>query len=217
MLKFIEDLGMRFPTPESKQKVRYGIYKCSCGFVSEFKTYDIIRGRIESCKPCRVHDNTKHKGCGTRLYRIWMAMKTRCYNKKAINYMDYGRRGIKICKKWEHDFANFKKWSLKNGYGDDLSIDREKNNKNYKPSNCRWVKKEVQARNTRRIMSTNKSGYRGVSFHKKSKRWASGISINNKSKHLGLFNTPLEGAKAYDKYVISNNLEHTINGVLDVL
>ena len=35
--------------------------------------------------------------------------------------------------------------------------------------------------------------------------------INETSKDLGLFNTSIDAAKAYDQYVISNNLEHTKN------
>ena len=34
------------------------------------------------------------------------------------------------------------------------------------------------------------------------------------SRHIGYFQTALEAAKAYDSYVVSNNLEHTLNGVL---
>lgn len=37
--------------------------------------------------------------------------------------------------------------------------------------------------------------------------------VNNKNKFIGYFNTALDAAKAYDKYVIDNKLEHTINGV----
>lgn len=39
--------------------------------------------------------------------------------------------------------------------------------------------------------------------------------VQCKEIYLGNFTDPLEGAKVYDKYVIDNNLEHTINGVLD--
>lgn len=37
--------------------------------------------------------------------------------------------------------------------------------------------------------------------------------INNKNTFIGYFNDILDAAKAYDKYVIDNNLEHTINKV----
>ena len=46
----LEDLGTMFATENSKQKARFGIYKCGfCG--NEFKatTYDINRGNTRSC------------------------------------------------------------------------------------------------------------------------------------------------------------------------
>lgn len=40
------------------------------------------------------------------------------------------------------------------------------------------------------------------------------IGVDNKSIGLGQYDNKLDAAKAYDTYVILNNLEHTINGVL---
>ena len=39
------------------------------------------------------------------------------------------------------------------------------------------------------------------------------IVVNYEKIFLGSYNTQIEAAKAYDSYVISNKLEHTINGV----
>lgn len=30
-MELIKDLGMKFPTKESKRKYRFGLYKCHCG------------------------------------------------------------------------------------------------------------------------------------------------------------------------------------------
>lgn len=46
---------------------------------------------------------------------------------------------------------------------------------------------------------------------KKNKKWCSKITINDKSVHIGVFNSAQEAGIAYDKYVIDNNLEHTKN------
>ena len=40
--------------------------------------------------------------------------------------------------------------------------------------------------------------------------------VNSKSTHLGYFTDKLEAAKAYDQYVIDNNLEHTTNGLIEI-
>lgn len=37
------------------------------------------------------------------------------------------------------------------------------------------------------------------------------ICVDYKVIHLGCYNTPLEGAIAYNKYIDENNLEHTKN------
>ena len=83
----------------------------------------------------------------TRIYEIYRGIKTRCYNKNHHSYERYGNRGIKMCDEWLKDFLSFYKWSMDNGYTDDLSIDRIDNNKGYSPDNCRWVTIEVQSNN----------------------------------------------------------------------
>jgi hypothetical protein len=69
--------------------------------------------------------------------------------------------------------------------------------------------------NTANFKNYGARGYRGVSFHKREKKWQCMISINGKRKHLGYFETPLEAAIVYDRYIIENNLEHTRNGAIN--
>lgn len=45
----------------------------------------------------------------------------------------------------------------------------------------------------------NTSGYKGVYFDKKRKKYRAVTSIKNKPKHLGCFTCPIEAALAYDK------------------
>lgn len=91
---------------------------------------------------------TIHGMCGTRIYRIWAAMKHRCNYPKAINYQNYGAKGIKVCEEWENDFKAFHAWAMANGYSDDLTIDRVENDKGYSPDNCRWATPKEQQNNT---------------------------------------------------------------------
>lgn len=97
--------------------------------------------------------NLKHGEAGwenkrcSRLYEIWLGIKSRCYRKDNIGYSRYGGRGIKVCDEWKFDYLNFKAWAVNNGYADNLTIDRINNDGDYDPSNCRWI---TRAENTRK-------------------------------------------------------------------
>jgi len=82
-----------------------------------------------------------------KLYKIWSGIKTRCYNENSEHYDRYGERGISMCDEWKNDFNKFYNWSMSNGYGEKLSVDRINNDGNYEPSNCKWASSKEQAYN----------------------------------------------------------------------
>ena len=84
-----------------------------------------------------------------RLYSIWYNMKMRCYNENSNDFKYYGGRNIKICNEWLNDFKVFREWATNNGYKENLTIDRIDNNKNYEPSNCKWITIKEQQWNKR--------------------------------------------------------------------
>lgn len=89
----------------------------------------------------------RHGLSNTRIYKIFIKMKSRCYNSNDTRYNNYGYRGVRICNEWLNDFMSFHNWSINNGYTDKLSIDRIDVNGNYEPNNCRWVDNFVQNNN----------------------------------------------------------------------
>ena len=210
----IEDLGMMFPTEKSNQKSHYGIFKCGfCG--TEFRT-QIKNVKIGGTKSCGCYGKKilsegtyrKHNLSYTRLYKVWGSIRGRTLNPKNKNYKYYGGRGIIICEEWKNDFMTFYNWALLNGYEENkgLSIDRIDNDGNYCPDNCRWTTSTIQTRN-QRLPKNNSSGYKGVCLVKRDKIFTARICVNKKSIYLGSFLTPLEGAIAYNNYIIENSLE----------
>lgn len=123
---------------------------CECGNYSYFTTNSLIQKFNTNCG-CLKHNDSKKQSKYYRLYRIWAAMIQRTTNKNIKGSENYVLRGITICDEWRKDYKAFKKWSLENGYQDDLSIDRINNDGNYEPSNCRWATFKQQMNN----MSTN--------------------------------------------------------------
>ena len=81
------------------------------------------------------------------LYGVWGTMKTRCYNKNRKTYKYWGGKGIIVCKEWLNNPKAFIEWCLENGYKKGLQIDRENNDGNYEPSNCRFVTAIVNVQN----------------------------------------------------------------------
>lgn len=117
-------------------------------------------------------------------------MHTRCYNPHAINYADYGDRGIKVCKEWDK-YEPFRDWALTNGYAENLSIDRIDTNGDYTPGNCRWATSKQQANNRR---SNRIIEFRGEK--RTVSQWAenAGISRNAMLNRLKSDNFTLEEA-----------------------
>jgi hypothetical protein len=64
-------------------------------------------------------------------------------------------------------------------------------------ANLRQASKQQNGQNKRRY-SSNKSGYTGVSWNKRNRRWIAAIAPAGRQIHLGCFDSREEAARAYD-------------------
>jgi hypothetical protein len=55
--------------------------------------------------------------------------------------------------------------------------------------------------------------YKGVGFHKQSKKWRARIRINEQDINIGMFNSEIEAAKAYNNFVTQYGLRKELNEI----
>lgn len=142
--------------------------QCDCGNETTVLGSHLRYGRVVSCgcyaselarergKTLKTKGNLKHGGAGTRLYRIWANMKTRCLNPNTKAFKWYGAVGVTVCPEWMK-FENFAKWAIESGYRDDLTIERINPFSDYCPQNCTWIPINEQRRNQRRSKQWHQS------------------------------------------------------------
>lgn len=162
--------------------------KCSCGNEHVATSNALRKGTCKSCgclsaelasERAKTHGDT-----GSREFRIWCGMRSRCDKPENKRYGYYGGRGIKVCERWR-SFENFLSDMGRSPPG--MSIDRIDVNGDYEPGNCRWATMKEQMNNTRtnaryehdgKSMTVREwSESTGVPVHTIKGRLARGISI----------------------------------------
>lgn len=164
----------------AKNEKTYWKCRCDCGNTKIIDGSALKRKATISCRCYQKEQVTKHGKSYTAEYKTWIRMKQRCYDKNTNSYKNYGKRGIKMCRRWRSSFENFledmgKRPSPKH------SIDRIDNNGDYTPENCKWSTQKQQHR--------NKRSNRLITFKNKTKtmtEWSEIVGISSNAIHKRL-------------------------------
>ena len=212
MSKLVDLCGKRFGElvvveRDTSRKGTYWRCRCSCGNMTSVKASNLTFSLVKSCGCLKYRPHSTHHLSKHPLYNVWYHMKRRCYDSKNPFYKDYGGRGITICDEWL-DFENFYKWSMDNGYEKGLTVDRIDNDMGYSPENCRLVKMDVQANNSRSC--------RMITYNGKTQnlmQWCDELGLDYKRVHNRLYKCKWDFEKAISEPLDQRWQERKKNGL----
>ena len=76
--------------------------------------------------------------------------------------------------------------------------------------NLRYATRSQSQVNRTLIQPNNTSGFRGVYWYKKEKRWRVNVKIKGKKQLIGVYDNPIDAAKAYNKASVELNGEFAV-------
>lgn len=142
----------------------------------------------------------KEHGRRTKAYSTWRNMFQRCYEPRfQIGNPTYV--GCSVHEEW-HNYQSFAEWFYAHKYSDvGYELDKDllvAGNKIYSSENCCFVPRQLNA-----LLNNNKAMRgelpQGVHLHRRNTKYVARTTIDNKRKHLGVFDTPEEAFAVYKK------------------
>lgn len=115
-----------------------------------------------------------------------------------VGYLDTSNGYLRVAYNRKKYFAHRVAWFIVFGRWPKEQIDHINGNRtDNRISNLREVSNKTNAQNHRTPNKNNTSGYLGVTWHNQMKKWAAGIMVDGRMKHLGLFEDPKLAHEAY--------------------
>lgn len=134
----------------------------------------------------------------TKEYGVWRGMLRRCYSLESYS-KNPSYIGCSVDKRW-YNFQVFARW-FDDNYVEGFELDKDlliDGNKLYSEDTCVFIPSCLNAFLSSK-QSTNTSGYTGVSWHKRDRKWS--VQINDidthKLLHLGYFDDPVKASQIY--------------------
>lgn len=140
----------------------------------------------------------KYKGVNDLAYSTWVSMLIRCYSDKGYS-RNSSYNDCSVATEW-HNFQNFAEWiKTHEHYGLGYQLDKDllkDGNRVYGPEYCSLIPVEINSLIVR--AKPKKNGLpKGVDFYKRKGMFRARISINNKSKEIGFFDSVESARDAY--------------------
>lgn len=159
-------LGIEF-RKQGTCRMRMVRVQCDCGASPHLVYfYNLLKGSSTRCNVCakksagfwrkdfyKYADACPDDDHRRRLLCRLSACKNRCHNPKDRGYANYGGRGIYLYEPWRTDKAAFLRYvvTLEGWDQPHLELDRIDVNKGYEPGNLRFVTRQVNRDNQRKV------------------------------------------------------------------
>lgn len=138
---------------------------CDCGTKREVSRFSLLSGVSQSCGCLRGEKlraaHITHSKSKTPEYRVYHAMKDRCYRETDAEYKNYGGRGIQVSADWLTGFEAFIR-DMGPRPSRRHTLERRNVNIGYSAENCLWATHLQQARNKRNNVKYTVEGVTGT-------------------------------------------------------
>ena len=171
--------------------------RCDCGKVSTIKRHDLISGKRTSCGDCckSIMENDYY-----RYYDIngdsfiFDSIDLELVKKYRWRVDSYGYAVTRAKEdRKNHRLTRILLQPTENEYVDHINGNPRDNRR----CNLRLASYANNQCNMK-LPKHNTSGYKGVTYCTQKKKYRAQISVNNKTKHIGYFDSPEKAAKTYD-------------------